>query len=132
MGARGDHHKDDAHTDDENDTFDRGLALFNRGQYFACHEVWEAVWLRNTGAEKLFYQGLIQAAVAILHAERGNPRGAASTWRKARAKLEALPAIHHGIALGEFRDAMAQFFAGALDPDAARELPPRPKIERRP
>src|SRR5258706_176748 len=79
--------------------FERGLELFNRGEYFACHEVWEEIWLRSDGDEKLFYQGLIQAAVAILHAERGNLRGAYSTWRKAIAKLDALPANYLGIAL---------------------------------
>jgi uncharacterized protein len=112
------------------DTFERGVALFNRGDFFACHEVWEELWLRTRGAEKLFYQGLIQAAVAILHAERGNLRGAASTWRKAHVKLDALPAIHMGIALGEFRGALTEFFAGALASDGTRELPPRPKILR--
>jgi uncharacterized protein len=130
MGAHG--RDDTKDTGDTDDTFERGLALFNRGQYFACHEVWEELWLRSTGAEKLFCQGLIQAAVAILHAERGNARGAASTWRKTRAKLEALPAIHHGIALGEFREALAEFFMRALDHGAGRELPPRPKIKRCP
>ena len=114
------------------DTFERGLALFNRGDFFACHEVWEELWLRSTGADKLFYQGLIQAAVAILHAERGNRRGAVSTWRKARAKLEALPAIHMEIALGEFREALVEFFAQGLERGAGRELPPRPKINREP
>jgi predicted metal-dependent hydrolase len=128
MGKRG---RDDTRdTADTDDTFERGLALFNRGDFFTCHEVWEELWLRSTGAEKLFCQGLIQAAVAILHAERGNPRGAASTWRKARAKLEALPAIHMEIALGEFREALAEFFTHVLD-RAGRELPPRPKIKRR-
>jgi uncharacterized protein len=105
--------------------FERGLKLFNRGEYFACHEVWEEIWLRSDGAEKFFYQGLIQAAVAILHAERGNLRGANSTWRKAAAKLAALPPNHMGIALGEFRAALASFFADACDP---QKLPPRPKI----
>lgn len=107
------------------DTFQRGLALFNRGEYFACHEVWEAIWLRSDGADKLFYQGLIQAAVAILHAERGNLRGAESTWRKAATKLDAFPPNHMGIALGEFRDALAKFFADVHD---TQGLPRRPKI----
>jgi uncharacterized protein len=105
--------------------FERGLALFNRGEYFACHEVWEEIWIRSDGDEKIFYQGLIQAAVAILHAERGNLRGATSTWRKAIAKLDPLPANHRGIALGKFRDALAKFFADAHD---IKGLPPRPKI----
>jgi uncharacterized protein len=122
---------EDTHgADDTDDTFERGLALFNRGDFFACHEVWEELWLRSVGAEKLFYQGLIQAAVALRHAERGNLRGAASTWRKARVKLEVLAATHMEIAVAEFRDALDKFFTHALEPGAASVLPPRPKIRR--
>ena len=80
--------------------------------------MWEEVWKRASGAEKLFYQGMIQAAVAILHAERGNPRGARSTWNKARAKLESLPAEHMGIALGELRAAVDAFVTSVLAGDA--------------
>lgn len=117
MGTPGDHHKpgmrNTTGSGDTSDTFRHGIALFNRGEFFACHEVWEELWLRSSGEEKLFYQGLIQAAVAILHAERGNLRGAVSTWRKARAKLDPLPTHCMGIALGEFREALARFFADA-------------------
>ena len=113
-------------------TFEAGVALFNRGEFFACHEVWEGLWLRSAGAEKLFYQGMIQAAAAMLHAERGNRRGASATWGKARAKLDPLPAVHHGIALGELRDALAEFLAHALDRERECALPPRPRINRRP
>jgi len=89
--------------------------------------VWEALWLRSSEGEKLFYQGLIQAAVAILHAEQGNLRGAISTWRKTCAKLDPLPNNHRGIALGEFRDVLAKFFADAND---LANLPARPTIRR--
>jgi uncharacterized protein len=109
------------------DLWAEGIELFNAGRFFDCHEAWEEVWKRASGAEKLFYQGMIQAAVAILHAERGNPRGARSTWDKARAKLELLPEEHLGIALGELRDAVAAFITGAF---ADRKLGPAPRIRR--
>ena len=97
--------------DAEDGRFEQGVALFNAGRFFECHEVWEEVWKRSSGGEKLFYQGLIQAAVALLHAERGNMRGAASTWAKARQKLEPLPSEHMGLALGEFRASLEELFA---------------------
>jgi predicted metal-dependent hydrolase len=113
---------------DARDLWAEGIELFNAGRFFDCHEVWEEVWKRASGAEKLFYQGMIQAAVAILHAERGNPRGALSTWDKARAKLEPLPAEHMGIALGELREATAAFIAAML---VGNRTGPPPKIRRR-
>ncbi len=91
--------------------FELGIALFNAGKFFEAHEAWERVWLRSSGEEKIFYQGLIQAAAALLHAERGNPIGARSMYAKARAKLDPLPAEYRGIALGELRSALRQVLA---------------------
>jgi predicted metal-dependent hydrolase len=90
--------------------FEEGIDLFNQGQFFECHEAWEQAWLRSSGAEKLFYQGLIQAAVAILHAQRGNLAGSRTLWAKASAKLSPLPAEHMGIALNELRQELERFF----------------------
>jgi len=109
--------------------FQKGIDLFNRGEYFACHEVWEEAWKRSTGEEKLFHQGLIQAAVAILHAERGNFDGAASLYDKSRAKLDPLPAEYAGAALGELRATLREFFDAVLSA-RSDSLPPRPKIRR--
>jgi predicted metal-dependent hydrolase len=107
--------------------FEEGIDLFNQGKFFECHEAWEEVWKRSDGDAKLFYQGIIQAAVAILQAQRGNLTGAASLYSKASAKLDHLPSEHMGIALGELRDALKDFFAVALNSGA---IPPPPKLRR--
>ena len=44
-----------------------GIVLFNRGDFFEAHEVWESLWMETFTPEKKFYQGLIQAAVALCH-----------------------------------------------------------------
>ena len=113
----------------DSDWFERGLDLFNRGQFFECHEAWEEVWKRSDGDEKLFYQGLIQAAVAILHAQRGNLQGARSILEKSLAKLDAMPAEHMGIALGELRDGVRQFVEAAVLANGA-PLPAPPQMRR--
>jgi uncharacterized protein len=105
------------------DYFEEGIALFNDGRFFECHEAWEEIWKRSTGDEKLFYQGIIQAAVAILHAQRGNLIGAASLYAKASAKLDHLPSEHMGIALGELRDALKDFIAIAARGETLSNLP---------
>lgn len=111
------------------DCFERGIELFNAGRFFECHEAWEEVWKKSSGAEKLFYQGMIQAAVAILHALRGNRAGAASVYAKARAKLDPMPAEYMGLALGEFRESMREFFAKALDPGCGESAPLPPTLK---
>jgi uncharacterized protein len=108
---------------------EEGIELFNAGRFFECHEAWEAAWKRARGAEKLFYQGLIQAAVAVLHAERGNLEGAVSLCEKAMAKLDPLPAIHQNLAIGDLRVDVRNFVAFATS-RSGHELPERPKLRR--
>jgi uncharacterized protein len=112
---------------DERDPFEQGLALFNAGKFFECHEVWEIAWREARGEPRVFFQGLIQAAVAILHAERGNRPGAKSVYAKARARLDPLPGAFMGIALDEFRAALARFFEQL---EEGPEIPCRPQLRR--
>src|SRR6266404_7370062 len=58
-----------------------GIVLFNRGDFFEAHEVWESLWMDTAGEEKRFYQALIQAAVGLLHFCNGNIRGAVKLYR---------------------------------------------------
>jgi len=106
----------------------RGVALFNNGEYFACHEVWEDLWKGSAGEERAALQGLIQAAVAILHAERGNHHGALSIYRKARKNLEGASDHCLGLRLGEFRFALSAFFAGISSAEGHR-TPPKIRLK---
>jgi predicted metal-dependent hydrolase len=110
----------------DSDWFEEGIALFNAGRFFECHEVWEEIWKHAQGEDKRFYQGLIQAAVAILHAQRGNHEGASKLYTKASEKLDSFPDLHMGLAIAEFRRALEDFFAIALSAaDAPVPAPPR-------
>ena len=95
------------------DYFQEGIDLFNAGHFFECHEAWEYVWNRSQGDEKIAIQGLIQAAVAILHLERGNRDGAESLYAKARAKLDLLPDNFRQVAIAELRESLEEFFKSA-------------------
>jgi uncharacterized protein len=115
--------------DEPRDYFQEGIDLFNAGRYFECHEAWEYVWNRSEGDEKIAIQGLIQAAVAILHLERGNHQGAESLYAKARAKLDPLADNFRQVAIAELRESLAGFFssARATEVDSVRV---RPQIRR--
>jgi hypothetical protein len=114
----------------DRDFFDEGIVLFNEGRFFECHEAWEEIWKRSDGEAKLFYQGLIQAAVAILHAQRGNLEGARSLYQKAREKLDPIADDHMGIALGEMRVALAEFIDIAIRENGGGPLPEPPRLRR--
>jgi hypothetical protein len=111
------------------DFFEQGIDLFNEGRFFECHEAWEEIWKRSDGEAKVFYQGLIQAAVAILHAQRGNLEGARSLYEKASAKLDPIPHDHMGLAIGELRIALAEFIGVAVRADGS-PLPSPPQLRR--
>jgi predicted metal-dependent hydrolase len=112
------------------DFYEEGIELFNQGRFFECHEAWEEAWKRSAGPEKLFYQGMIQAAVAILHAQRGNLDGARSVYAKACAKIDELPSEHMDVALGELRSDLETFFAAVLMRDGKSALPSPPRLRR--
>jgi len=82
--------------------FLEGIEHFNAGRYFDAHEVWEEIWLLASGDTKLFYQMLIQAAVALHHYERGNARGARGLYANVISKLERLPSVFMSIDLVDF------------------------------
>jgi predicted metal-dependent hydrolase len=67
----------------------RGIALFNHGKYFECHEVLEEAWTPERGERRLFLQSLIHMAVGLYHHTRGNPAGAVRQLRKGLRKLAA-------------------------------------------
>ena len=79
----------------------KAIAEFNRRQYFQSHETLEAVWLTEKGPIRLFYQGIIQITVGLLHVERGNHRGAVSLLGQGIEKLERFPPHCMGVGAGE-------------------------------
>ena len=60
-----------------------GIVLFNRGQFFEAHEVWEDAWRRARGEDEVFLHGLIQVAAGFHKLQCGQPSGgqAAPFWQ---------------------------------------------------
>jgi uncharacterized protein len=56
--------------------FWQGVAQFNRGEFYACHDTLEAIWLESPEPDKRFYQGVLQIAVGCYHLDNSNWRGA--------------------------------------------------------
>jgi predicted metal-dependent hydrolase len=92
------------------DLLREGIILFNSGRYFEAHEVWEDLWRETRGPLRLFYQGLVHAAVGLHHLGRGNLNGARAQLLKSVSKLEQYPEwfcrIHNRKLEGDLREAM--------------------------
>jgi uncharacterized protein len=95
-----------------------GADLFNRGDYFDAHEVWEGLWHDTAGPDRRFYQGLIQAAVAVYHAGNGNAPGARRLFHSGRRYMSAFPDHYLGLDVPAFWAALEQALAEFL-PDPA-------------
>ena len=95
---------------------ERGIALFNRGEFFACHEVLEEAWTPQRGPRRLFLQSLIHMAVGFYHHGRGNPAGAARQLRKGLRKLAGYVPVHESVDTArlerEAREALARIESG--------------------
>jgi predicted metal-dependent hydrolase len=101
-----------------------GILFFNREDFFEAHEVWESLWMECAGPERKFYQGLIQAAVALYHFGNGNLKGAIKLFHSSRNYLQTYGPRYQGLNLQDFARQMDHCFADALaQPDSRPPFP---------
>jgi mutator protein MutT len=87
-----------------------GIRLFNAGKYFECHEMVEDLWRATEGPNRLHYQGIIQAAIALEHFRKGNDAGALGLYQKACEKWAQLPSGYMGVDLNGLKEKFDAFF----------------------
>lgn len=118
----------------------QGIAHFNKRDFFEAHEVWEELWTEDQGPSRRFYQGLIQAAVALHHFGNGNLRGAKKLNVGCRKYLDDYRPRHMGLdvdgLLGEMDRCFAEVMASTdeypnieIDPERIPDLTLDPPAE---
>lgn len=108
------------------DALQRGIDLFNRGEFFEAHEVLEDVWRVAADDEKKFLQGVVQLAVAFHHYSTGNRRGMRSVLERGMNNLKVKADVSSTIRLIPLMKSL-QTWREALDDGSS--LPPLPRIE---
>lgn len=88
----------------QHQNFQRGLDEFNSGQFYACHDTLEAIWMAVDYAEKPFYQGILQIAVAFYHLGNLNWRGGAILLGEGISRLRSFEPNYQGVAVEELVD----------------------------
>ena len=68
--------------------FQQGVELFNAGEWYAAHDLFEELWHETADPERRSLQGILQVAVAQLHLQRGNRRGATILFGEALGRLK--------------------------------------------
>lgn len=71
----------------------KAVREFNSGDWFACHETLEELWVGEKGELRDLYQGVLQIAVALHHYSNGNLKGALGLLRKGGACLSRVSSI---------------------------------------
>ena len=87
--------------------FWQGVEQFNQGQFYACHDTLEALWMEATQPQKAFYQGILQIAVGLYHLGNLNWRGAVILLGEGINRLRRYPANHSEIDVDELLDQSA-------------------------
>ena len=64
-----------------------GIAQFNAGEYWECHETLEDLWRVEPDTIRYLYQGILQVGVGFYHLRRGNYRGAVNKLSSGLAYL---------------------------------------------
>lgn len=103
----------------------RARQLFAIGDYFTCHEVLEAMWRATEGPLRDLYRGLIQVAVGLYHAQRGNLVGARQVLARGLRRMKQYPNGCLGIDLEALCLEASQYLAW-LEAGAPPPSPPVP------
>ncbi len=75
----------------------QGINEFNTGEYYACHDTLEALWMDSVDPDKKFYQGVLQIAVACYHLHNRNWRGAVTLLGEGIGRLPYYQPVYAGI-----------------------------------
>jgi predicted metal-dependent hydrolase len=102
----------------------QGIEHFNACDYFESHESWEELWTEYRGEARKFYQGLIQAAVALYHFGNGNLRGARKLHGSVHGYLDPYLPRYLGLDLVRFLREFDASLAGVVAGDPAPSLDP--------
>jgi predicted metal-dependent hydrolase len=101
---------------------------FNGGDWYGCHDGFEALWHETQGPMRPVLQGLLQIAVAELHLERGNRRGATVLMGEGLGRLRRCDDEALGLSLVTVRERAALRFQ-ALQSDGDPGSLPLPRLE---
>lgn len=101
-----------------------GIAQFNAGEYWECHETLETIWRVEPDHIRYLYQGILQVGVGFYHLRRGNWRGAVNKLRSGLAYLEPSAPTCMGIDVARLRAEAGNILAQleGLGPSRTEEL----------
>jgi uncharacterized protein len=81
-----------------------GIQRFNAGEYYKQHDLFEALWVEETGPVRDLYRAILQVGVAYYQITRGNKRGALKMLLRSVQWLALLPDECRGVDIRQLRE----------------------------
>jgi predicted metal-dependent hydrolase len=89
----------------------RGVALFNSGRFYDCHEAFEEIWRSTSPEPRELFQGLIQVAVGLHHVlDNGRPAAGRRVLGRGLERLKPLRPRAAGVELDGLCAAAARWY----------------------
>tara|TARA_B100001121_G_C18640045_1_gene598705 strand:- start:196 stop:555 length:360 start_codon:yes stop_codon:yes gene_type:complete len=107
--------------------FPQALDLFNSGAWYEAHDAFEEIWHEQIDPERKLIQAIVQIAVAHVHLERGNTRGATILLGEGIGRLKPSLPTALGLDLMTLHKVVADRLS-ALQSGADPELLPPPRL----
>lgn len=97
---------------------EQGIKKFNKGAFYAQHDVFEDQWMAETGPVRELYRAVLQVGVAYYHITHGNHAGGLKMLRRVVQWFARLPDECQGIDVKQLREDAAQVrdVLAAMDP----------------
>ena len=95
-----------------------GIAQFNAGQFWHCHETLEVLWRGEADPIRSLYQGILLIGVGYYHLERANVRGAVTKLEQGLARLAPFRPSCLGVDVDDLAGAVERALAVLRVPEA--------------
>jgi uncharacterized protein len=82
--------------------FWQGVEQFNQQEFYACHDILEALWMEAMEPLRTFYQGVLQIAVALYHLSNHNWRGSVILLGEGINRLRPYQPIYADVDVAQF------------------------------
>ncbi|MGK7889585.1 MAG: DUF309 domain-containing protein [Leptolyngbyaceae cyanobacterium] len=79
-----------------------GVEQFNQGEFYACHDTLEEIWMEAMEPHRTFYQGILQIAVGLYHLGNHNWQGCVTLLGEGTRRLQPYQPDYGAIAVTPF------------------------------
>jgi uncharacterized protein len=110
--------------------FWQGVKEFQQGEFYACHDTLEALWIEAQEPHKTFLQGILQIAVACYHLGNQNWRGAVILLGEGSRRLRSYRPEYEGIDVEALVDTSTEFLSYLQNLGPERVSEASPLVER--